>query len=399
MAEKGDGASDVFTGWAILAVILAAFGWLVWWIWGDQIGNVVRWIRYGQMWLISWFLPENFTVQWRGFTVNFEEWLARSRLMAPGEVDFKAMSLLSTVALTPWKYVFSALLVAMGIWTYTKGPATQFRTKLDLTGLIRHQAKVFPIIQPFVKFDPSKRPPRAPGSPVPAELPLFAEALGPEEWLAYNVIPVPDGKIDAAAAAKAFARQLGPRWKGVSNLAPYKQVFLAACCLKASRKRAESDQMLGELAQCWSHDRGLKLSRSLLKRAQKVLANKDLAGKTLSKCNQHAFETTVLMRALMTAREEGGVLAPAQFLWLRGHDRVLWYPLNNMGRNSFHMEGMGAMAHYKAEKLAQRPIPQPKVDGAVKAITEYMASDRARPIPQLDYAGSKKRGIKQLKTA
>lgn len=399
MADKQDGTSEVFTGMAILGVILAAFGWLCWWIWGDQIGNFIRWIRFGQMWVASWFLPDDFTVQWRGFTVNYKEWLERVRTMPSGEIDFKTISLLSTLALTPWKYVFSALLAMMGLWCYTKGPATHFRTKLDLQGLIAHQSKVFPIISPFVKFNPAKRPPRPPGSPVPAELPLFAEALGPEEWLAYNVVPVPDGKIDSAAAAKAFARQLGPRWKGVKGLAPYKQVFLAACCLKAARKRAESDQMLGQLAQCWSHDKGLKLTRALVKEAKKVLGNKDLSGKTLAKCSQHAFETTVLMRGLITAREEGGVLAPAQFLWLRGFDRALWYPLNNLGRSSFHMEAMGAMAHYKAEKLAQRPIPQAKVDGAVQAITEYMASDRARPIPQLDYAESKKRGIKQLKTA
>ena len=57
------------------------------------------------------------------------------------------------------------------------------------------------------------------------------------------------------------------------------------------------------------------------------------------------------------------------------------------------------MAHYKAEKLAQRPIPRPKMKDALQSITEYMESTRARPIPQIDYSGSKKRGIKKLKTA
>ncbi|MBN8521509.1 MAG: type IV secretion system protein [Alphaproteobacteria bacterium] len=399
MAEKGEGASDVFTGWAILGVILLAFAWLLWWIWGDQIANIVRWYRYAQMWVISFILPDDYTIIWRGFTVNFHEWLDRVATMPASQIDLKTLGLFSTLALTPWKYIFSALIFAMGIWAYTKGPGTHYRTKLDLTGLIRHQSKVFPMIAPFVKFDPSKRPPRAPGSPVPAELPLFAEALGPEEWLAYHVIPVPGGKIDKDAVAKAFSQQLGKRWKGVKGLAPYQEILLAGFCLKAARKRHDSDELLGRLSQCWSHDKGLKINRGLLRDARKILANKDISGKTLAKCHQHAFETTALMRALMTAREEGGVLAPAQFLWLRGYDRALWYPLNNLGRNSYHMEAMGAMAHYKAEKLAQRPIPQPKIDGAVQAISEYMSSDRARPIPQLDYTGSKKRGIKQLKTA
>lgn len=155
--------------------------------------------------------------------------------------------------------------------------------------------------------------------------------------------------------------------------------------------------MMGRIALCWSHDKGLQLEKdkTLLRDARAILRNKDLAGKTLSKCNEHAFQTTALLRALNTAREEGGVMAPAQFVWLRGHDRLLWYPLNNLGRQAFHMEALGAMSHYKLEKRTMRPIPKPKVDDAVTSITDYMSSDRARPIPQLDYSGSKKRGIKK----
>jgi intracellular multiplication protein IcmP len=53
------------------------------------------------------------------------------------------------------------------------------------------------------------------------------------------------------------------------------------------------------------------------------------------------------------------------------------------------------MSHFKMEKMTQRPIPTPKVDFAVDTIKEYMGSIRARPIPQLDYSGSKKRGVKK----
>jgi intracellular multiplication protein IcmP len=87
------------------------------------------------------------------------------------------------------------------------------------------------------------------------------------------------------------------------------------------------------------------------------------------------------LRALAYAREEGGVLAPATFVWLRAYDRMLWYPLNNLGRQAFHMEAVGAMCHYKAEKLANRPIVRPKVDGAVETLTEYMKSYKAKEIP------------------
>lgn len=92
-------------------------------------------------------------------------------------------------------------------------------------------------------------------------------------------------------------------------------------------------------------------------------------------------------------------MAPGMFVWLRGYDRQLWYPLNNLGRNSYHLEALGAICHYKAEKIAQRPIPKPKVKDAIQSISEYMDSDMARPIPQKDYSGSQKRGVKKMKKA
>ncbi len=227
---------------------------------------------------------------------------------------------------------------------------------------------------------------------MPENLPLFAEALSPEEWLVYNGIPVVNSTdVNPDAAMEAFARQLGKPWQGPNTLEPHMQVLLAAFCLKAARKRKDSELMLGRLALCWSHDKGLMLDRNLLREARKILRDKNLAGKTLARCNQHAFQTTAMLRALATAREEGGVLAPAEFVWLRGFDRALWYPLNNLGRQSYHMEALGAMAHYKAEKIVQRPIPRPKVDDAVQSIIEYMKSPKARALPKLDSKKARKK--------
>jgi intracellular multiplication protein IcmP len=63
------------------------------------------------------------------------------------------------------------------------------------------------------------------------------------------------------------------------------------------------------------------------------------------------------------------------------------------------MEAFGAMAHYKAEKMTQRPIPRPKVESAIDSVAAYMKTEKARPVPQLDYSRSKKRGVKQPKKA
>lgn len=393
-------------GWIILLVVIAALLWLFWYFKAEEVRNVVRWIRYGEMWVVSWFLwlrdmtglwDEPYKVilsdrpadWWGGFDVTPR--------FAKEELTYQHLAYFGALAMQPLKIVFTSILGIGAMWCLFKGPQTHYRSSLGLEGLIRRQAQNFPVIAPFVDFNPSTQPPRPPGSPVPAELPAFAEALGPEEWLAYHSIPAPDGSLDEEAIAKAFQKQLYGRWKGSAALQPYQQILLAAFCLKASRKRNESDEMLSRLALCWTFKDGLKLGKDagLLREARKILKTKSLAAETLSKCNQHAFVTTAMLRALAAAREGGGVLAPAQFVWLRGHDRTLWYPLNNLGRQSYHMESLGAMAHYKAEKLTQRPIPVPKIQDAVDTILGYMHSLRARPIPQLDYSGSKKRAVKK----
>lgn len=395
--QQGDTLYEGGIGWGIMMVIFAVLIWMFWLFFDHEIRDMVRWIRYAEMWLVSWFIESDHIVIHRGQEIPFKDGFEIVPQLEKGKMDYDDLALFNSLAMQPMKQFFIALIGAGALWSIFLGPGTQYRKRMTLEDLIERQSKVFPVITPFVKFNPAKQPPRAPGSAVPAELPPFAEALGPEEWLAYNNIQVPDGKIDDESASRALIAQLGKPWRGAKNLEPYKQILLAAFCLKASRKREPAEDMIGRLAKCWSGRDGLKLSKDskLLREAQKVLSDKNLAAGTLGQANRHAFETTAMLRALQYAREEGGVLAPAQFVWLRSHDRALWYPLNNMGRQSYHMEALGAMSHFKAEKLTQRPIPVAKIDHALETIQEYMSSIRARPIPQLDYSQSKTRGVKK----
>jgi len=399
VADNKNTGYDHAMGWFMLLIVISALLWLLWYVQADNIRNVVRWVRYAEISLNHLVLGDDYVVSSNGEPVaklgEIKDYAANTDKSL---LNSRSMELISLGALYPLRYVFTLLIVLMAFWALFRGPKALYRQKLDLNTLIQRQAPNFPAIAPFVKFNPSNQPPRPPGAPVPAELPAFAEALGPEEWVAYYDIPVPNGQLDAAVAAKAFAQQLGPAWRGTMHMAPYKQILLAAFCLKSVRKRGDADKMLGELSNCWSFEGGLKLDSALISKARKILRDRDISGKILTKCNQHAYENTVMLRALATAREEGGVLAPAQFLWLRAFDRLLWYPLNNLGRQSHHMEAIGAICHYKAEKTAQRPIPRPKMEDAVKAISEYIASPNARPIPALDYSKSSKRAIKKVKT-
>jgi intracellular multiplication protein IcmP len=337
---------------------------------------------------------------WNGTAVNYDQSVQDIKNIPQSSLSNEILGLISYMAMQPLKWPVTVALAAMSIWALFKGPGTQFRRTLDINGLIEVQSNNFQGIRPFKNFNPSNIPPRPPGAPVPAELPPFAEALGPEEWLAYNEIPIPDGNLDEKVTLRALADQLGPRWRGVKYLPEYKQILMAAFCLRAVRKRNESEDLLGRASACWSEAKGFRAStdKSLLKDARRILADKKISGDTIANCNQHGFENTAMLRGLQTAREEGGVLAPATFIWVRAHDRPLWYAMNNLGRQAYHTEALGTMAHYKSERRTSRPIPRPKLDDALTTVRDYVGSAKLRPIPQLDYSASKKkRGVKKPK--
>ena len=398
MAEKGENTlHEAFIGWTILLFFVAVLIAIFWYYFDTEMRDLLRWWRYGQMQLVAIFTSDDYAIRMGSREFNFMQGLKNTPNYGAEQLTYNHMSYFTALAMQPLRIPIAVILLLIAVWCIFRGPRTQYRVKLGLDGLIHRQSKIFPAISPFVDFNPSTQPVRPPGAPVPAELPLFAEALGPEEWLAYFKNPLKDGKVDKDAASQEFTRQLQGRWKGVRKSKPNQQILVAAFCLKAARKRNESDQMLGRLAQCWSLKNGLELrkDRKLLKDARAVLSDKDISASTLAKCNKHAFVTTAILRALLNAREEGGVLAPSQFVWLRAYDRTLWYPLNNLGRQSFHIEALGAMSHFKIERRTDRPIPVPKVEDAVETIVNYMDSSAARAVPELDYSKSKKRGVKK----
>lgn len=262
-------------------------------------------------------------------------------------------------------------------------PATRFKNKFNLESMIFIQAKTWPVIWPFIKFNPAKQKSRSPGSRVPSELPIFAEALYPEEWMAYNRIRVVNGVPDRDQMRRALMSQLGDRFEGIDTLPEYIYCLLAAFALKGARKRDASDTLLGEIAKCWTEEKGFVPSPAVKSTAAKALSDRKIVEPLLDVMGRHAYINTALLAVLSWARLQGGVLAPAQFVWLRGEDRNLWYPLNNMGRRSFHVEASGAMAHYQAEVSAGKAIVMPRLDAAVVAIAQYISETRAK-IPEIE---------------
>ncbi len=53
-------------GWAILLVVFSVLIWLFWHFFHAEIREAVRWFRYGEMWILHWFLDSDYTVTFNG---------------------------------------------------------------------------------------------------------------------------------------------------------------------------------------------------------------------------------------------------------------------------------------------------------------------------------------------
>jgi len=370
----------------VFLVILVAGGFcvIVWYFFHQELTEVLRWIRIGEMNAAAFLFGDDFLIETQGHGIQtlgvWRAWLPKADIRAIGPSE---IAVTTQVALTPFKIIISILLFGMGLIVTFVEPGKRYCRKMNLQALLEEQAQSFPTIAPFIDFNPLTIPARILGKPVPSSLPLFAEALSPEEWVAYNRIKFSEGKLDRRRAYKAFSRQLGKRWRGPEYLPLYAQGLYAAFALKSRRKRNEAEEMLNDLSLAWSAKKGFRPSSKLKKKIAKVLKDDGMCAAVREAADRHAFNTTALLACLNKARQEGGVLAPATFLWLRGVDRTLWYPLNNLGRKAFHPEASGAMVHYIYEMVAGQKIPTPQVDDAVKGLEDFLKQPDARPVPPL----------------
>lgn len=92
--------------------------------------------------------------------------------------------------------------------------------------------------------------------------------------------------------------------------------------------------------------------------------------------NNFALRRSKTAESLSSAAS--GLLAPAQFAFLKLVDRRLWYALHALGfeadgplahpHPSQRVEAIGARAHWAAERAIGAPIPTPEFDAAIDAI-------------------------------
>jgi defect-in-organelle-trafficking protein DotC len=222
---------------------------------------------------------------------------------------------------------------------------------------------------------------------VPSAEPRPADyALTPEEWVT-RFATKPDATFDDAAALRHLAPQLGPPWRGVENAQPHMRALFAVFALHLATRRAEAQLLLGELSNALDAagddapegpEAPLSLPGAAVAKVDAALRDFDVLTPAASVAARHEYAHTALMALLNQARLEAGVLAPAQFVWLKLVDRRLWYALHSLGFETdgfgryLHpnprIEAAGSRDHWAAERIAERPLLNPEIAQALKAV-------------------------------
>ncbi|MBV8061236.1 MAG: hypothetical protein JO253_06900 [Alphaproteobacteria bacterium] len=390
-------------GWTfvLLFLVLGLALILFWYYFRGPILETLRWVRLGELWMIHPFTNVlDPCINWVRFaqindtspSMDMVHYTYQcfgadtlATLTGPDRADYFALSAqpmsdLESRISVYLKWPLIAAFVAVGVHASYFSIKNKFRQRHNLESFIKVQAKMWPVINPIVDFNPIKSSARLYGSKVPDKLPLFAEALSPEEWISFHRIPVSNGVVDREATRRALVAQLGPRWNGIKGQPDYIRALLAAFALKGVQKRDQCEELLGKIALCWSAKGGMQLTPAIMTEVNKILRDPNIGGKAEELGANFAYRASAVLGILRWGRMQGGVIAPAAFLWMRGVDRPLWYAMNNLGRRSFHAEGAGALAHFMAEQAAGNALPIPRVDTAIVTFNQYLA-ETGRPIP------------------
>ena len=262
---------------------------------------------------------------------------------------------------------------------------SRFKRYFDLDGLLREQVKRFPVARAFVRR-------RLGLTRLDAAVLRPADyALTAEEWLDRFVCKT-GAAFDAARATDALIAQLGATWEGPGKATPVARLLFAAFALHMGEKRDAALRLLGEASAALDDRKGedrsgperhLTLPEALNARVDALLADPKPFAAAAKAASGHAYTTPALMTVLNVARLRAGVLAPAQFAWLKLVDRPLWYALQSLGFESEglgryvhpnpRVEAAGARDHWASERAAAQPMTWPSIARALQALRQVHA--------------------------
>jgi intracellular multiplication protein IcmP len=354
-----------------LIVILIGVGlgsYLVWNTYHGQISAGVMALRHQEMLLLD------------HVTKRFK--LADAQMMRadPYDVTLHDLYGISHAIGLFWRIPACIFIVALAALCTVRAAPARYKRAFDLDTLFKEQVITFKAAAAFL--DRKLRLTRLPaGDPRPADY-----ALTGEEWIDRYALDA-SGVFDDVRARGGLARQLGPRWTGPDRASPAVQALFVVFALHLAEQREAATMLLGRLSTSLGGDDGgsregpdtaLPIPEVLAGEVAQLLEDREHFEQAREMCGGHAYTAPALMTLLNVARIRSGVLAPAQFAWLKLVDRPLWYALQSLGfetegtgrylHPNARVEALGARDHWAVERATGAPVTKPDLDRAIEAL-------------------------------
>lgn len=269
-------------------------------------------------------------------------------------------------------YMIPVAMICMllAVITYFANITERFKHVYSMDTLRKAENKIWPQITPIMKVDLVKKD---------LDDGPWSSSMTPRLFSKkYDlIIENRQGKelnvtLNEGAAYRIFSMQVGQFWRDIEMFPMHIQAMYAIFLARANQDRKKADDLINQIANSATSD---KLDFSGVK---ELVAKHKTSKSAKYAQNKHAYLLTVMATLLELARTDG-VLATAEFLWLKPIDRPLWYMLNSVGRQTAFPEIAGVYAHWLAEKKVDRPLKVPMVEEAVRALDAAIKEVKYEP--------------------
>lgn len=358
-------STDQVANFFWLMILFFGLSIVAWWVKPSIFVVPVFWLRIHEIEIINvviaiWAkiavflhlpIPETQTLN------QYQDYMRKS----VNHVPFSQFSLINQYMGRWIRFPVATVLVGLGILTLIRHGTFRFHEKYNMDQLRKVEAQNWPQITPVLSKDLVGEDVDK-GSWAMAKLPLnFCKE---QNLLATKEV---EGKtrwtLLRGPAARALAMQLGPLWKGVRSQPIHIKALLAIFIARAEKDRVVSKHLISQIA-------ASAVSGQLdFTGAEELLLKYENANILKWVEKRHAYVYTVMATLLEIGRSDG-ILATAEFLWLKPLDRRLWYVLNSIGRQTAVVEAAGPFAHWLAEKKLGRALKTPTVKEAVNGLEQ-----------------------------
>lgn len=369
--DQGGDKNTYYIIWVLLLIVGIAGG--IWYFFSEQLKSFFIFVKtyeiLGMSYIVSPFAKFNIplinTIQ-----SNLSEYLDITRRLTPATINLEIAETLSTAVGEYLRYLMIPLLLFLMYYTYKRHILMRCTITHNMKTLLSQEAEIWPQIDivknlNLIDQDLESGPWAMAMTPMQFAKKYkliqveFAELVGSQ----FSKIERPEFKLTLirSRAERAFVAQLGRSWQRVEVMPPHRRAIFAVLAARVGRDTKVSHNMIAQLGR--SASTGTPNYKGI-----DELLNKHIKNPIVQKIiNKHAYEFTVFAALLLAAREDG-VVASADFLWIKPVDRRLWYVLNNVGRQTPAVEVGGIFSHWYTELALKRPLSVPDVAGAVDAL-------------------------------